>query len=118
MIVKLFSIKHRERPLLFILIAYILQNMKEEPIVWNNSFSVGYEPLDAQHKELAAMINELIQECEKGTEEAKASIMQAFERSAEYAKTHFATEEHYMLKVGFPKLAEHKKNISVFYLMW
>ena len=88
--------------------------MDEDLVVWNDSFSVEYAPLDDQHKKLVGMINELIQGCKEGTEAAKESVMQVFEQTVEYVKTHFADEEEYLAQVLYPNLDTQKKQHQQF----
>ena len=83
--------------------------MDYDLITWDNSFSVGFAILDEQHKELVNMINELTEDCKKGTSAAELSFKLVLERAVEYAKTHFADEEKYMDKVLYPNMAAHKK---------
>ena len=83
--------------------------MDEDVVVWDDSFIVGYALLDDQHKKLVAMTNELIRGCKEGGAAAQESFGQAFEKAAEYAKTHFADEEWYLTHVLFPDLESHKK---------
>jgi len=69
-------------------------------IVWNEFFSVGVAELDEQHKKLVGMLNKLIEaeNVEVGSEIISDTLM----KMSEYAKVHFATEEEYMLKYGYP----------------
>lgn len=83
--------------------------MSEDSVAWDDSFSVGFELFDNQHKELVKMINELFESCKKGAAAADKAFLQTIKKTAEYAVKHFSDEDKYMVKAGFPKLAEHRK---------
>jgi hemerythrin len=82
--------------------------MSEDSVTWDNSFSVGFGPIDDQHKELVKMTNELFQACEQGVIAADMAFLQTMKRALNYAETHFADEEGYMLKANYPYLDEQK----------
>ena len=83
--------------------------MSEDSVVWNDSYSVGFEVIDNQHKELVNMINELFESCKKGVAVADKAFLKTTKKAADYAVKHFSDEDKYMVKAGFPKLAEHRK---------
>ena len=83
--------------------------IEESFVVWNDSLSVGFDPIDNQHKQLVDMTNELIQACKDGAVAADLTFMQTVDKAVDYAKVHFATEEKYMNMVHYPELPEHKK---------
>jgi len=83
--------------------------MSEDSVVWDDAYSVGFEPIDNQHKELVKIINELFNSCKKGAAAADKVFLHAIKEAANYAVNHFSDEDKYMVKVGFPKLAEHRK---------
>lgn len=70
---------------------------------WNNTFSVGYAALDAQHRllfEIANAIPETVDE-----QAARTCIVRLFK----YTREHFLAEEAEMRKMGYPKVAEHSE---------
>ena len=83
--------------------------MNEDSVIWDNSFSVGFDPIDAQHKELVKMTNELFQGCKEGGPGACIALEQTIGKALEYAQTHFYTEEKYMKETNYPNLVPHKK---------
>jgi len=83
--------------------------MDEDLVVWNDTYSVGYAPIDDQHKALVVMINELLQSSKAGASAANSSLMQVFEKTVEYAKTHFTGEEKMLTEVLYPELDTQKK---------
>ncbi len=68
---------------------------------WNETFSIGEPLLDAQHRELFKIINELPEDGDRA--KARTCLMRLFR----YAREHFASEEKYMLAVGYPARLEH-----------
>ncbi|MCL1927191.1 MAG: bacteriohemerythrin [Treponema sp.] len=83
--------------------------MNEDSVVWNDAYSVGFEPIDTQHKELVKMTNELFESCKQGTDAADKAFLQTIKRAAEYARNHFSDEDKYMLEANFPNLNDHRK---------
>ncbi|MDR2965159.1 MAG: bacteriohemerythrin [Treponema sp.] len=93
--------------------------MNEDNIVWDDVYSVGSAVIDDQHKKLVVMINELLQSDQDGAAASKAVFAKAFSKAGEYAQTHFHEEEEILEKVGYPNLAEHKKeHISFMAEVW
>ena len=88
--------------------------MDEDSVVWDNSFSVGFAPIDNQHKELVIMTNELFQGCKSGNALADVAFMRTLKKAIEYAQTHFHSEEEYMGKAAYPDLPVHKKEHEEF----
>jgi hemerythrin len=76
-----------------------------ETIEWNETYSVGVEELDAQHKRLFKMINTLFEAPIAGMGSRVVSNLLADMR--EYASVHFETEERYMSECAYPDLASH-----------
>ena len=72
---------------------------------WNDSFSVGDQVLDDQHKELFVIINDMAILYYKKDEHRLVEII---DRLLDYADSHFALEEEFMEKIKYPKIEEHK----------
>jgi hemerythrin-like metal-binding protein len=83
--------------------------MNDESVTWSSAYSVGFEPIDDQHKVLVKMINELFESCKQGAAVADKAFLQTIKKAAEYAREHFSNEDKYMVQVNYPKLAEHRK---------
>ena len=83
--------------------------MTDDSAVWDNAYSVGFDPIDDQHKELVKMINELFESCKQGAAVADKAFMQTVKKAAAYARDHFSNEDKYMVEAGYPKLSEHRK---------
>jgi hemerythrin-like metal-binding protein len=82
--------------------------MTTQPYVtWKDTFSVGNEEIDSQHKGMFGLLNnlhELVQEGRSGKR-----IVEIIEEVRQYAKRHFTCEEALMTVCGYPQLNEHKK---------
>ncbi len=83
-----------------------------EKIIWNESFSVGIREIDAQHKELIRMINELIEM--KDAKVDSETISDILTKMTQYAVYHFKTEEQYMRDYDYPEYSLHKEKHTEF----
>lgn len=77
---------------------------------WSNSYSVGINLIDEQHRELFSMINTFYEGCFQGNEK---SAREFFERGihniVNYIKYHFSTEEKLLGFIDYPGLVGHKQ---------
>ena len=76
-------------------------------IVWNDEFRVGSARLDAQHKKMFGLINELFAVIREGHEAGK--VKQVIDGALDYGRMHFGDEERIMLQSGFPQFSSHKQ---------
>ena len=83
--------------------------MNEDSVAWDDAYSVGFEAIDNQHKELIKMINALFESCKQGTKAADAAFLQTIKKAVDYARTHFSEEAQYMLNANYPDVKEHRK---------
>ena len=72
-----------------------------EEIIWQDKFSVGVTEMDAQHKKLIAMINQLI--TEQKTLTAPETIADLLTEMIDYSREHFRAEEYLMSEYGYDK---------------
>ncbi len=75
-------------------------------IQWKDRYNIGYKEIDAQHKDLLEVLNELIDLA--GERRNSEVVTGSFHRLVEYVHTHFATEERYMQTCSYPRLVEHQ----------
>ncbi len=96
--------------------------LSAEYIAWNATFSVGEPLLDAQHKKLIGIINNLA-DCQRlklnspeagAQSEARKTFHEALAKMFEYTQVHFATEEAHMRKIGFVGINEHHSEHASF----
>ena len=88
--------------------------MDEDFVCWNDAYSVDFELIDSQHKELVRMANALFKGCKEGSTAADEIFMKTIRGAVEYAQTHFYTEEKYMRLADYPDLAVHKQEHDSF----
>lgn len=71
---------------------------------WNESFVLGIEEIDQQHKMLVERFRMLSDAVRDAREQEMLTDMAKF--LVEYAQFHFATEERYMKEFAYPDMAE------------
>jgi hemerythrin len=76
-------------------------------LTWGDQYMVNIAEIDAQHKKLFDMVNEMHDAMRAG--KGDDVIGRTLDGLLGYVKTHFATEERYMTQHGFPEYAAHKK---------
>ena len=73
---------------------------------WNDSYSVKVSAMDAQHKQLFVIIQELYTAMRSGR--GKSVAGDVLRRLIDYTVKHFAEEEKLMQKHGYPRLSQHQ----------
>jgi hemerythrin len=73
---------------------------------WKESFSVGCDIIDADHKILISLINQLDDAMETG--QARDVVASVLNVLIEYTETHFGREEKLMEISGYPGIEAHK----------
>lgn len=71
---------------------------------WQDSLSIGVEDIDAQHRAILALIDELTAKRDRATPGTVGEAL-AFLRA--YVAKHFMLEEELMAKICYPRLREH-----------
>jgi hemerythrin-like metal-binding protein len=74
-------------------------------IQWQPDFALGNEVLDAQHAEMLAMTNRVLEAYERADEPALIAAIQAL---VDHSAAHFMFEERLMAQTGYGKAAEHR----------
>lgn len=81
-------------------------------IQWKDRYRIGFGEIDAQHRGLLEVLNEVIDLVgQRGDPEVVSDL---FRRLCAYAGEHFSTEEAYMEAHGYPWLAEHRQEHQSF----
>ena len=83
--------------------------MPDKLITWHNSFSVGIQLLDDQHKDLIKIINGLYNHVVGDEKQEFAYFQKIIHEITNYVKVHFADEEKILIATKFPGYTEHKK---------
>lgn len=82
---------------------------------WQESYSIGIELIDVQHKHLFNLANSALDLMTNDTSFNKSEqIIQLINDLLQYTKFHFLSEESYMLKIDFPLYESHKKEHDAF----
>lgn len=76
-------------------------------MAWNDRLSIGVTVLDADHKKLIEMINELYDSIIAGF--TKKDLRDVLHRLADYTQFHFAREEELFFRIAYPNAAIHKR---------
>ncbi len=74
--------------------------------------NVGVEKIDAQHRKLIAILNDLDSAIVTGQEDSKLDGILV--RLADYVNYHFSEEESFMESIGYPEIGEHKREHASF----
>lgn len=72
---------------------------------WNNTLATGIPSIDAQHQQLVGFVNELYDAMTKG--QGKEATGKILTRLVDYTVKHFAHEEQYFARLGYPDSAAH-----------
>ncbi|MEE8483380.1 MAG: bacteriohemerythrin [Nitrospinota bacterium] len=75
------------------------------PVEWNESYAVGVEEFDLQHKDCFVLLNRIFEAFKAGDEEETIIIL---DELVDYATSHFKSEEDAMEKFGYSEIIEHK----------
>jgi len=79
-------------------------------IMWDDSYSVNNDAIDAQHKEWIAIYNRLDQTMLNGSIQDLAKVREEIlQAMRDYANYHFRQEEEYMKEIGYPDIVAHKR---------
>lgn len=81
-------------------------------LVWDEGMSVGIEGLDNDHKQLIAILAQLMSA--KNNKLEQDSINGVFEQLERYCQLHFAKEEAFLAKIDYQQLAAHKLSHQAF----
>ena len=79
---------------------------------WNDNLNIGILQIDAQHKNLVNIVNQLYEAMSKG--QGKEIIGKIVKEMAGYTITHFGAEEKLMQQHNYPEFAQHKKEHELF----
>ncbi len=76
-------------------------------IAWSRMYEIGVPEVDRQHRELIELTTKLVDAVHSG--HGRAATVPVLKDLIQYTKTHFHDEEALMERVGFPDLAEHRR---------
>ncbi|MFQ3574504.1 MAG: bacteriohemerythrin [Thermodesulfovibrionales bacterium] len=76
-------------------------------VVWGDEYKLNIAEIDAQHKKLFEMVNDLHSAIKTG--KGRDLLGDILSKLLIYCDTHFITEERYMKNYGYPEYIQHKK---------
>ena len=74
-------------------------------VVWNTRYNTGIQIIDEQHQELFATVDSLRNSIQSGAEQGEVERLLA--ALVSHSERHFATEESFMARYGYPDLTQH-----------
>lgn len=80
---------------------------RESLVQWDDSYSLGLEQIDEQHKVLFDIMNHLWSAIVRRAEGAE--MQKILDELEHYTVSHFTAEEAFMQSAGFAGLEEHRK---------
>ena len=78
-----------------------------EGIKWDDSYLLGNEHVDNQHRKLFELVNSLVTSCDEET--ANDELRSALNFLLRYTVQHFEDEEALQIQCNFPEYEQHKK---------
>ena len=76
-------------------------------IAWNDSYKLGENKVDSQHRKLFELLSTLVGACAEGTEVEK--VKETLDFLVNYTVQHFIDEEALQLLCGYPDYERHRK---------
>ena len=80
---------------------------RKSGIAWDSRLELGNEQVDRQHRQLFALVGNLLSECTDGTDVKK--LKQTLDFLIDYTGRHFHDEEELQIQCGYPGYERHKK---------
>ncbi len=77
------------------------------PYVWKASFELGLPAIDGEHRQFFEIINRAWQAASEGASPTQLALL--LKELATYADVHFCHEEEALDRVGYPELAQQKR---------
>jgi hemerythrin-like metal-binding protein len=72
---------------------------------WRREFDTGIRAIDADHRKLVDMLNEVQESVDR--EDSAGKLRQVVRELADYVKVHFDREEQMLEACAYPKLEQH-----------
>ena len=83
-----------------------------DPIIWDDRLALNIPEIDAQHKQLFAIVNQLIQIQDRET--SGDELTEILGALTNYIGDHFEAEEEMMIDHGYPGLESHREEHQAF----
>lgn len=84
------------------------------PFVWGEKYRLGINEIDRQHQTFLLLLNKAYDfythaASSLPSDEVRQRVLKDLAGIRDFAKGHFATEESFMAKNEYPKMAEHQR---------
>jgi len=76
-------------------------------IAWKESYNIGYDHIDSQHRSLFGLLSDLVIACMDGNNTEK--LKNAIDFLIDYTVKHFQDEEDVQIQWSYPGYENHKK---------
>jgi hemerythrin-like metal-binding protein len=76
-------------------------------MLWDDTLDLGVEPMNDEHKQILDVMNRIYDARAQGREGAAVDLLVA--ELGRVCTRHFADEEAYMARIGYPGLETHKR---------
>jgi len=83
--------------------------MENETVVWDEKYATGIGLIDAQHKQLIVLTNQLYNACFADEKVLEDAFKKAMHQMVEYVRFHFIAELKLLDALKFPDYNNHKK---------
>ena len=83
-------------------------------IEWSDSYLIGVQEIDLQHKKLISIANELYDVVAGEEENYKEKMPKILKKLTDYTEYHFNAEEQLQKRIGYSGLDAHKMAHSMF----
>ncbi len=83
-------------------------------VTWDESYAVGIELVDKQHKHLINLTNQLYNACLGDKAELEDTFKDVMKELVDYVMVHFKDEEKIMDQINYPDIKEHKQKHELF----
>jgi hemerythrin len=88
-------------------------NNSAEIVKWGPKYEVGIKLIDAQHRELVSLTNELYRACIARDDSLGTVFKEAMSTMVKYVRFHFGAENELMKRIEYPNYLAHTKEHKI-----
>jgi hemerythrin-like metal-binding protein len=86
--------------------------VRQTPFVWKDSFELGIPAIDGEHRQFFEILNRCVRAAGEGASPTTLALL--LKELSTYADVHFCHEEEALDRVGYPELAQQKREHTQF----
>ena len=90
-----------------IIINMVVNISAKDGFIWDDSYLLGNDQVDAQHRQLFDLVNSLVQSCADGSNTEK--VKKTLDFLVNYTVQHFDDEEALQIQCNYPDYEKHKQ---------